>query len=247
MAMRALSSAAVILVAVLLTSASTASARTVQPKQKAIDPRLSSGGQNKPNVMRDARLQQTSASADGDGFLAPLLPKIRNSVVQIETTSASFDWQRPWQTLTDQQAVGSGFWIQLKGQSVILTNAHVVENVSARSPPLVFTVFLRQSVKVVVRMPALGDEALDAQVVAICNSKDVALVLIKDYEQPRLKGLLSDNQARVVSLLLLTSQPHRRKSSICSWATRTRSSRAPSRSQSAIRWRRRTSSSARAS
>jgi hypothetical protein len=84
--------------------------------------------------LRNALYSQTTKFREPqevENVVANILSTVKDAVVQIVTTQVNFDWSKPWQSVVGSVASGSGFWIKLKGQGYILTNAHVVEQVGA--------------------------------------------------------------------------------------------------------------------
>ncbi len=94
----------------------------------------------------------------------PVQERVRDTVVQIFSQIAEFDWLQPYRTPMQGAARGSGFLINESGD--IITNAHVVD----------------QAVAVWIQIPSLGKQLVDASIISICPERDLALLRI-DQEQ----------------------------------------------------------------
>lgn len=90
--------------------------------------------------------------------------KIQNSVVQIFSQVAEFNWLQPYATPAQGIGTGSGFFIN--DQGVLITNAHVVS----------------QAKVITCQIPALGKEQFELEVIGISFDRDIALLRLKDYE-----------------------------------------------------------------
>ena len=83
---------------------------------------------------------------------------ISNTVVQIFSQVAEFNWLQPYATPDQYGTRGSGFLINEQG--AIITNAHVVD----------------QAVALWVQMPAMGKRPLKAHIAGFCPDLDIALL-----------------------------------------------------------------------
>ncbi len=90
----------------------------------------------------------------------PVQEKVRDTVVQIFSQIAEFDWLQPYRTPSQYTARGSGFIINDQGE--IITNTHVVD----------------QALAVWIQIPSLGKRLIDVKVVSICPERDLALLKI---------------------------------------------------------------------
>jgi serine protease Do len=84
--------------------------------------------------------------------------KTHDTVVQIFSQIAEFNWLEPYRTPHQFIATGSGFFISKNGD--IITNAHVVDQARAVS----------------IQIPSLGKRRFDAQVIGVSPERDLALI-----------------------------------------------------------------------
>jgi len=94
----------------------------------------------------------------------PVQEKIRDTVVQIFSQVAEFDWLQPYRTPMQYTSRGSGFFINEDGE--LITNAHVVD----------------QAIAVWIQIPSLGKRLIDVTVVSICPERDIALLKVTDED-----------------------------------------------------------------
>lgn len=91
--------------------------------------------------------------------------KVRNSVVQIYSLEYEINPKYPYIQPRDKLARGSGFIIYSdKNKILIMTNSHVIEN----------------SKKIYVRTEQTQNNDINASVIGICPSKDLAIIMIKE-------------------------------------------------------------------
>jgi serine protease Do len=102
----------------------------------------------------------------------PVQEKVRDTVVQIFSQIAEFDWLQPYRTPVQGAARGSGFLINEHGD--IITNAHVVD----------------QAVAVWIQIPSLGKQLIDVAIVSICPERDLALLRIEPEQCAVIKKIL---------------------------------------------------------
>lgn len=87
---------------------------------------------------------------------------VEDGVIQVFTHMGRFNWLRPYRAPEEVTSVGSGFFINEKGE--FLTNYHLVAQ--ARS--------------VMVRLPKLGQKQFKAEVIGVCPDRDIALMRLTD-------------------------------------------------------------------
>jgi len=98
--------------------------------------------------------------------------KVNNTVVQVISETSQFNWFEPYKTPTQSKGVGSGFFISDTGE--IVTNYHVVA----------------QARKVLIRLPKLGQEQFEVELVGASPRRDIALLRVKEQELTTLKQAL---------------------------------------------------------
>lgn len=94
----------------------------------------------------------------------PVQEMIKDTVVQVFSQIAEFNWLQPYSTPGQFAVRGSGFIISAEG--FIITNAHVVD----------------QAVAVWIQVPSLGKKLIKVEVIGICPEKDLALLCIIEQD-----------------------------------------------------------------
>jgi serine protease Do len=95
--------------------------------------------------------------------------KVSNTVVQIFSQVAVFDFIEPFKTPRQGMGLGSGFFIDDTG--LIITNAHVVDQAFAIS----------------IQIPAFGKERFEVELLAISPERDLAALRLKSEERTRIE------------------------------------------------------------
>ncbi len=112
--------------------------------------------------------QQSSTKSDlslsRTGLWRPVQAMVRNTVVQVFSMIAEFDWLQPYRTPNQHVGRASGFFINDQGD--IITNAHVVD----------------QAVSIWIHIPSLGKRPLKAEIVGVCPERDIALLRIAEQD-----------------------------------------------------------------
>lgn len=106
--------------------------------------------------------------------------RIQNSVVQVVSQVAVFNWCEPYRITEQQEVRGTGFFIDNDGH--FITNAHVVN----------------QAKTIWIHLPRFGKKLLFAQVVGFCPERDLALLRLDQHARSFLKQQSSD----IVPLIL---------------------------------------------
>lgn len=114
---------------------------------------------------------------NNSGILAPtvvsswenLQSRVRNTVVQVFSQLAEFDWLQPFKTPRQGQGTGTAFFVNDSGE--LITNAHVVNQ--ARS--------------VFIQIPSLGKIPIEVDVVGVSQERDIALLRVKPEGLEKIK------------------------------------------------------------
>src|SRR5579864_7431121 len=85
---------------------------------------------------------------------------MQNSVVQVISQVATFNWSEPYRVEEQHEGRGTGFFIDCEGH--LITNAHVVD----------------QAKTIWIHVPMLGKKPLFAHIVSFCPDRDLALLRI---------------------------------------------------------------------
>ncbi len=102
-----------------------------------------------------------------------LQPKFKDTVVQIFSQVAEFDWLEPYKTPSQGQSAGTGFFINDKGD--FITNAHVVDQAKA----------------LFIQIPSFGKERFSAEIICFSPDRDLALLRLKPQDVERIQEELS--------------------------------------------------------
>lgn len=110
----------------------------------------------------------------------PIQESVKDTVVQVFSQIAEFDFLQPYKTPTQYTAYGTAFFINEDGY--LITNAHVVNQ--ARS--------------LWIQIPSLGKQIIDVEVVSISPERDIALIKLTDES----KELVADQLGTIPHLNL---------------------------------------------
>lgn len=95
----------------------------------------------------------------------PVQDKIKDTVVQVFSQVAEYDWIQPFRTPTQYGSRGSGFFITDEGH--LVTNAHVVN----------------EAIAIWIQIPSLGKRLIDVEVIGICPERDLALLRVVEKDR----------------------------------------------------------------
>lgn len=126
----------------------------------------------RPTQQSAIRTDPTAGRPDrGNGQWSDVQSITRDSVVQIFSYVAQFNWIEPYTTPKQGQATGSGFFINEKQ---LITNAHVVEEAKA----------------LFIQVPSLGKMRFEARIVGVSPERDLALLEIIERDLITLREAL---------------------------------------------------------
>jgi len=89
------------------------------------------------------------------------------NVLRIRCQFKEFDWLEPYLDKSVKETIGSGFFVNDKGN--IITNFHVIEN----------------AIKVFVQIPKYGNNTYECDVISIYPHMDIGLLKIKNYKNEK--------------------------------------------------------------
>ncbi len=96
----------------------------------------------------------------------------KDSVVQVFTQAAEFNWLEPYKSPNHGEMYGSAFFISEEGD--LITNAHVINQAKALS----------------IQVPSLGKSRLDVDIIAVAPERDLALLRLQPQALEQLKKSL---------------------------------------------------------
>ena len=98
-----------------------------------------------------------------------LQAKFKDAVPQVFAQITEFNWVEPYKTPTQQESMGSAFFINKEGE--LITNAHVVD----------------QAIAISIQVPSIGKRRFAVEVVGVSPDRDLALLRLKKDELEALK------------------------------------------------------------
>lgn len=101
-----------------------------------------------------------------------LQPQLKDSVIQVFSEIAEFNWLEPYKTPHQYGTSGSGFFINEDGQ--MITNAHVVD----------------QAKSVTIQIPTFGKRRFDVDLIGVSPERDLALITLRPADLEIIKKAL---------------------------------------------------------
>lgn len=101
-----------------------------------------------------------------------LQPQVKDTVVQVFSQIAAFNWLEPYRTPNHGQASGTGFFID--DQGYIVTNAHVINEAKA----------------VHIQIPSFGKCLFRVEIIGISPDRDLALLKLPEDSVEKIKNEL---------------------------------------------------------
>lgn len=122
----------------------------------------------------------------------PIQEAVKDTVVQIFSQIAEFDFKQPYKTPRQYTVTGSGFFINKDGD--IITNFHVVD----------------QAKSIWIQVPSLGKRIIDVEVVGVSPDRDIALLRLK----PESRAIVKKELEKMPYLVLGNSDFVRRSDEV---------------------------------
>lgn len=138
-----------------------------------------------------AKTLDLSSNANGNVW-RPIQELAKDTVVQVFSHIAEFDFKQPYKTPKQYSATGSGFFINSNGD--IITNFHVVDQAKA----------------IWIQIPSLGKRIVDVEVVGVAPERDLALLKLK----PESKVIVEHELKKIPYLALGNSDSLRRSDEV---------------------------------
>ncbi len=102
----------------------------------------------------------------------PIQDSVKDTVVQVFSQIAEFDFLQPYKTPTQFTAYGSAFFINEEGD--MISNAHVVNQARA----------------LWIQIPSLGKQIIDIEVVSVSPERDIALLRLTPESKAKVRAQL---------------------------------------------------------
>lgn len=99
----------------------------------------------------------------------PIQEAVKDTVVQVFSHIAEFDFKQPYKTPKQYTSTGSGFFINKDGD--MITNFHVVDQAKA----------------IWIQIPSLGKRIIDVEIVGVSPERDIALLRLKPEGKATIK------------------------------------------------------------
>ncbi len=102
----------------------------------------------------------------------PIQDAVKDTVVQVFSQIAEFDFLQPYKTPTQYTSYGSAFFINEEGD--LISNAHVVNQARA----------------LWIQIPSLGKQIIDIEVVSVSPERDIALLRLTPESKQKVRAQL---------------------------------------------------------
>jgi len=102
----------------------------------------------------------------------PIQDAVKDTVVQVFSQVAEFDFLQPYKTPAQYTSYGTAFFINEQGD--LITNAHVVNQARA----------------LWIQIPSLGKQIIDVEVASISPERDIALLKLTAESKEKIRGQL---------------------------------------------------------
>ncbi len=125
-----------------------------------------------PDIKKTIGSEETDKVAIKTTNWSDLPAQCKDSVVQVFTQAAEFNWLEPYKSPNHGEMYGSAFFISEEGD--LITNAHVINQSKALS----------------IQVPSLGKSRLDVDIIAVAPERDLALLRLQPQALEKLKKTL---------------------------------------------------------
>lgn len=128
----------------------------------------------KKELMTVQQVQQLPCRPLGDDVKSwgTVQTELKDTVVQVFSEVAEFNWLEPYKSPAQYQASGSGFFINDQGE--IITNAHVVD----------------QAKGLTIQIPSFGKKRFDVTLIGVSPERDLAIVKLLPEDLDDIKASL---------------------------------------------------------
>lgn len=116
-------------------------------------------------------VKATECALDGRRW-CDIQTKVKDTVVQVFSQVAEFNWLEPYKTPNQYQSSGSGFFFTEDGD--IITNAHVIDQARAVS----------------IQVPSTGKRRYEVDIIGVSPERDLAWIRLKSEERDALVSLI---------------------------------------------------------
>ena len=125
-----------------------------------------------PDIKKTVTTEEIDKVAIKTTNWSDLPAQCKDSVVQVFTQAAEFNWLEPYKSPNHGEMYGSAFFISEEGD--LITNAHVINQSKALS----------------IQVPSLGKSRLDVDIIAVAPERDLALLRLQPQALEKLKKAL---------------------------------------------------------
>lgn len=134
------------------------------------------------DAAKESNVMTASPDMTKRQFWSAIQQSLKDTVVQVFSQIAEFNWVEPYKSPSQNEAVGTAFFINDQGN--LITNAHVID----------------QAKVVFIQIPSIGKRRFELDVIGVSPERDLALLKLKKPDLEAIKKELKTDKIPYLKL-----------------------------------------------